>query len=302
MTANAKPTPRSIGEAVAELRRTYPELSASSLRFFEREGLIRPIRTPGGHRLFRPSDIARIRRIKDWQERRLSLAEIRDRLAAAATLAPERIGQEFLDHARRGERSAAAHAVLSADELGLPLETTFNDVLAPALVEVGSQWSAGTLQVGQEHEISGLTGDLIAELTFRHGRGEPEGPAFVAACVAGERHDLGLRMVTGLLQAAGMRVHFLGVNVAAETLRESVALRRPAVVLLSATMPAHLDQIGRAVEALGPGGARPAVVAGGQACLARPAAVDALGAILPSGQTLAAQIARIIALAGTPAG
>lgn len=301
MTANARPTPRTISQAVAELRRTHPDVSASSLRFLERVGLLRPIRTAGGHRLYRPGDIARVRRIKEWQKRRLSLDEIRERLAAADRLVPASLCQTFLDQARRGDLAAAAQGILAADELGMSLESTFGEVLAPALIEVGEQWCAGALQIGQEHEISSLTSDLIAELTFRHAGGGPDHPAVVAACVADERHDLGLRIVTGLLRMAGVRVHFLGANVAPEILRESIALRRPAVVLLSATMPAHLGQIERAIEALGPEGDRPAVVAGGQACFARPEAVRALGAVVPVGPQPSAQIAEIVALIGTPA-
>src|SRR5680860_77152 len=69
-----------IGEAVAKLRSDYPDMSHSALRFLQREGLVDPVRTAGGHRLFTHGDLDRIRRIKRWQRHRLSLAEIRQRL------------------------------------------------------------------------------------------------------------------------------------------------------------------------------------------------------------------------------
>ena len=69
-----------IGQVVARLQAEYPDVSHSSLRFLEREGLVTPHRTPGGHRLFTPQDVDRVRAIKRWQEQRLSLGEIRDRL------------------------------------------------------------------------------------------------------------------------------------------------------------------------------------------------------------------------------
>src|SRR5215216_3859398 len=70
----------SIGSVVAELQRLYPDVSHSSLRFLEREGLIASIRTPGGHRLYSRGDVERIRQIKMWQAQRLSLDQIRQRL------------------------------------------------------------------------------------------------------------------------------------------------------------------------------------------------------------------------------
>src|SRR6478672_7593702 len=177
MRNDAGTKPGSIGRAVAELRRSYPEVSISSLRFLEREGLIDPIRTPGGHRLFRPSDIERIHRIKEWQERRLSLAEIRERLEAADNLvALTALCQAFLEHATQGEPAAAIQPILTADELGVPISQIFAVVLTPALFEVGERWAAGTLQVGQEHEISELARNLIAELTLRHSHVSPDQP------------------------------------------------------------------------------------------------------------------------------
>lgn len=72
----------SIGEAVALLQKEFPDLTSSSLRFLEKEGLLHPQRTPGGHRLYSDDDIARIRLIKHLQsERHYPLDVIRHMLA-----------------------------------------------------------------------------------------------------------------------------------------------------------------------------------------------------------------------------
>src|ERR687889_2193402 len=87
----------SIGSVVAELQRSYPDVSHSSLRFLEREGLITSIRTRGGHRLYSPADVERIRQIKTWQAQRLSLEEIRQRLVDLDRLpAPAVLAESFL--------------------------------------------------------------------------------------------------------------------------------------------------------------------------------------------------------------
>lgn len=260
-----------IGQVVAALQRDFPDVSHSALRFLQREGLIEPVRTAGGHRMFRPGDVERIRQIKEWQTQRLSLAEIRTRLEERDALdSPTHISQRFLDHAVRGETAAAAAAVLLADDLGMPLARIFGEILQPAMYEVGERWAAGELAVGQEHEISEIARDVISELTLRHARVDPDGRAAVAACVAGEHHDLGLRMVMGVLRQRGLRVHFLGADVAAEFLFESVRLRRPDVVILSASLEAHLPALRATVTALrnaAPGDVHPRIVVGGQGCL-----------------------------------
>jgi len=59
-----------ISDTLAQLQAEFPDLTLSSLRFLEKEGLLRPQRTQGGHRLYSDEDIARIRLIKRLQSQR----------------------------------------------------------------------------------------------------------------------------------------------------------------------------------------------------------------------------------------
>jgi DNA-binding transcriptional MerR regulator/methylmalonyl-CoA mutase cobalamin-binding subunit len=246
----------SIGAVVAELQPAYPDVTHSSLRFLEREGLLRATRTPGGHRLYSPADVVRVRQIKDWQAQRLSLEDIRQRLEAQDRLpAAPVLAETFLRQVLAGDLAGARQTIIAADDVGMPLPRIFQEVLRPALVAVGERWASGALRVGQEHEITEVARELIAELGMRHAAPHPVGGAILAAGVAGERHDLGLRMIVALLRAAGRRVHFLGADVDAQFLREEVVTRRPTFVLLSATTAARLPAIEAATEVLSQPGA-----------------------------------------------
>jgi DNA-binding transcriptional MerR regulator len=266
-------------------------VSHSSLRFLEREGLVVPLRTPGGHRLYRPEDLERIRQIKTWQAERRSLVEIRQLLSDQAELgSPKEVTKRFLSEALAGELVRAGSVVRGADDLGMPLKQIFEEVLRPALYEVGARWEAGELRVGQEKEISELARDLIAELSRRHADPEPNGPAVVAASVCGERHDLGLRMVAGLLRARGWRVHFLGADVDPRFLAEVVQLRQPDVVLLSATTRERLPDIERALAAVreSAADANTPVVIGGLAAGDTADQLRSLGAVVASDDSISA--------------
>lgn len=240
----------SIGEVVAAAQQFFPDVSHSSLRFLEREGLIHPTRTAGGHRLYSPSDLERIVQIKSWQVQRLSLSEIRERLAAQAEHAtPDLISTHFLKAMLDGD-PRASQMVMDASEQGLPLGTLFQQVLQPAMAEVGMRWASGDLRIGQEHEITEATRGIIAELAGRHALPEERGPRLLAACVAGEGHDLGLRMIVAMLRSHGLGVDFLGANVGHKILVEETLARRPPIVLLSATLDARMPAARTAVTAL----------------------------------------------------
>ena len=263
------PEPRlSIGDVVERLRPEFPDVSPSMLRFFERERLVVPKRTPGGHRLYGAAEIERLRRLKRLQQNeRLSLAEIRERLDATQPPAPRALTAAFLAAALAGRARDARALLTRAHDAGLSLRQLYESVLAPALAEVGHRWAAGELAVGQEHQVSAIARDAIADLSARHAPPANPRGVVVAACVPGERHDLGLRMVADLVTEQGYLVHFLGADVPLESILHALHRHRPDVLLLSVTLAEHvpaLDTIQRAVAAL-PAPSRPRILVGGQA-------------------------------------
>jgi MerR family transcriptional regulator, light-induced transcriptional regulator len=272
-----------IGQVVAELQASYPDVTHSSLRFLQREGLITPTRTVGGHRLFARHDVERIRQIKAWQAQRLSLDQIRQRLLDLDRLPePAALAESFLRQALDGNQGAAYQTIIAADDVGLPLARLFGEVLQPALTELGRRWEHGELLVAQEKEVSELARDLIADLSLRHAHTPANGPALVAACVEGERHELGLRMVCGLFRAEGWAVHYLGADVAPRFLLEAVQLHRPKVILLSVKLAKNLPAVKEAIDVLSSELSSehvPPIVVGGQLAIEQSEALRAWGAI-----------------------
>jgi methanogenic corrinoid protein MtbC1 len=256
-----------IGAVVAALQQRYPDVSHSSLRFLEREGLITATRTAGGHRLYSSADLARIEQIKEWQRENHSLEEIKGRLARLDRLPePARLADTFLHRLLEGELEGAYRLILEADEIGMPMARLFGDVLQPALAEIGHRWEQGTLMVAQEKEASELVREVIADLSLKHATLDPGAPQLIAACVAGERHELGVRMVCGLLRERGCLVRYLGVDVEPRFLLEALRMHRPEAMLLSARLEPNLPAVQDAIERVkssGEAGYRPTVIVGG---------------------------------------
>jgi MerR family transcriptional regulator, light-induced transcriptional regulator len=272
-----------IGQVVARLGEQFPDVTPSSLRFLEREGLVEPRRTPGGHRLYSERHINQVRRIKQWQRDRLSLAEIRERLAAAESLPDHaELASQFVELASRGDSPQARRTILSAYEAGLPFSEIYDEVLRPALYEVGQRWQAGDLTIVQEHEITAIVRDLIGELSAHTVRPTDPAEIILAACVAGETHDLGLRMVSHLLETEGHVVHFLGANVPAGSIIDGIRMRHVTAVLLSTTIEDNIPALIATLEAIKsmPADERPRVIVGGQILEGREDEIRGFGAEL----------------------
>ena len=243
---------QTIGQVVELLAVEFADVTHSSLRFLEREGLIFPARTSGGHRLYPQSQVARIRRIKTWQRQRLSLDDIRARLAAADRLPDlDAIAAELLRCLVLGDHAAAQRTIVEAEDAGVPLAALLDGIVRPALTAADSQRLDGQLSPALSKEIVNFLRALIAALGFRHA---PEvhgaGRTLIAASVAAESPLLELTVVTALLRHNGYTVHDLGSAVTSEELIERIQTRRPDAVVLSGSPAGQREHIRRCVAAI----------------------------------------------------
>ena len=57
-----------IGQLVKELKKSFPSVTISRIRFLEKEGLIKPKRSSGVTRIFTEKDLKKLNKILDLQE------------------------------------------------------------------------------------------------------------------------------------------------------------------------------------------------------------------------------------------
>jgi methanogenic corrinoid protein MtbC1 len=242
----------------------------------QRYGVLRPARTPGGQRRYTETDVARIEWLKARIAEGFRIGEAAELLGPSgfASAGCDELRQAIVAGTYRNDLDALTAAVEQA-LLTLEAEAAFDEVLGPALAEIGELWAAGELSVAQEHLASGaVRAALLHRLADR--RGSVRGTA-VLACAPGERHEIGLLMLAVLLRADGWQVAYLGPDTPVE---DAVGLARAlgaAAILFSATR----DEPAAALAAALPGARVPErvrVLVGGRATPHREAA-DALAVL-----------------------
>lgn len=96
-----------IGAVCKQLEREFPDISISKIRYLEDQKLLAPRRTPGGYRLYSPSDVERLRTILRLQrDEFLPLRVIRQELASGR--ADAEMGATSAPEPRAGRRSTVA--------------------------------------------------------------------------------------------------------------------------------------------------------------------------------------------------
>lgn len=109
-------------------------------------------------------------------------------------------------------------------------------VIEPAQVEIGRLWQINKIDVGQEHFATSVSQEMMTELTG-HLASSGDIGTLVAACVEGELHDTGLRVVNSHFEMHGWRSHFLGANTPKPAIHKAVRRVQPDVLALSVTTP-----------------------------------------------------------------
>jgi methanogenic corrinoid protein MtbC1 len=172
---------------------------------------------------------------------------------------------EYLEAVLEPDPALARAIVRRAADAGIPLEALYAEVLTPAMVDVGRRWELGELSVAHEHLAAEVTTSLVAELAERRRRTPDSGRLAIVACSPGERHCIGGQMLSGLLEAEGWEVLYLGATLPIDDLVALADSEVPDVVALSTTMSENLADVRETASALQSLAEPPLVVVGGQA-------------------------------------
>jgi len=228
--------------------RTYPlrvavrrtGLSAERLRAWElRYGAVEPVRTPGGSRRYRESDLERLsvlRAVVDAGRRigdvvRLETPALRALLSAGkADAEPGSDFDSILDPLARLE-AEIVRARLVEEQAGRGSLEFAQTYVLPLLEEIGRRWERGELSIAAEHLASSLLSSILGE-ALREARPAEAGATIVFATPSGERHALGLFVAALTAAHAGAEAIFLGAEVPEADLVASVLRSRASVLAL----------------------------------------------------------------------
>jgi len=260
-------------------------VNAVTLRAWERRyGLIRPLRTPKGHRMYTPQHVELIRRVLALVERGVPISRVGDLLEAETAqreAAPARgPWRDYVD------RMSAAIARFDEPELDRvydealsvhPIEQVTRDAVLPLLVQLGERWKKVSGAVAEEHFFATyLRSKLGARL--QHRMRYAAGPRIVAACAPGEQHEVGLLLFALEAQMAGLRIVLLGANTPLEDMAIARQRSRSDGIVISSSVDPAPGLLERALPKLVRDAAVPVFV-GGTTAVRHRAAIVAAGAI-----------------------
>ncbi len=227
-------------------------LSPDLLRAWEsRYGVVKPLRTAGGTRRYRASDLERLRLVK-------AAVDAGQRIGVVARLDPDellRLTAKIEEPSKAGlEPVLSALERLDAEEaqrmLALHLSamgpvTFAREFALPLTSEIGERWATNRMSIAAEHLATGMLRAMLGS-ALTPTVASRLGPTIVFATPTGERHELGLQSAALTALGAGANPIYLGAELPVEDLVGAVNGTGAAVLALSlVTIP--IEEAGQMV-------------------------------------------------------
>jgi len=157
-------------------------------------------------------------------------AEAAALVRAGYATSPAPLLDAFLDAAREMAPDGITQALEAAGQ-ALGLDRTVDEVLLPAMREVGEWWHAGRIDVAHEHLATNAARAWLSTV-------EPAGPLrsdppIVLGCGPRDHHTLGLEAIDALLRHRRWDCRLLGARTPVESLGHAVHETGAVAVVLS---------------------------------------------------------------------
>ncbi|MEJ2212694.1 MAG: MerR family transcriptional regulator [Gammaproteobacteria bacterium] len=239
-------------------------VAPTTLRAWERRyGLLKPQRTPKGHRLYNSNDVEAVNRIVNLLNENytiskainaIKLEEIQEKIETRSD--PEKPNTDHWDEFHKRFLTA----IEQFDEYKLdniynealslyPIDLVSSQILRPLLATLGQRWESRDAGIAEEHFFTSYLRNKVGA-RLHHISGKNQGRRILLACMPGEFHELGSLLFGLSAMSRGYRILFLGADLPLDQIHHVVETTEIDAVLLSAVNVTLRGQISRQLEKL----------------------------------------------------
>lgn len=153
------------------------------------------------------------------------------------------LAKNYMDALLNVQRDKASRMILKAVEDGTDIKDIYIHVFGPSQHEIGRLWQTNKITVAQEHFCTAATQMIMSQLYPYIFRTDKIGRRLVASCVAGEMHEIGVRMVADIFEMEGWDTYYLGANTPNESIIQTIIDLKPDIIAISASIHYNIPAI-----------------------------------------------------------
>ena len=208
-------------------------VAPTTLRAWERRyGLLKPERTPKGHRLYSLQDVEVVNRIVKLLNDNFTISKAINELKFEDL--QEKSESDAVEPRQSSEhweifQNRFLKAIELFDENKLdaiynealslyPIDLVSSQILRPLLAQLGMRWSQREAGIAEEHFFTSYLRNKVGA-RVHHASGKTKGSRLLLACVPGEYHELGSLLFGLSAMSRGYRLLFLGADLPLEQIK-----------------------------------------------------------------------------------
>jgi methanogenic corrinoid protein MtbC1 len=231
------------------------DVSESTIKRWADAGLLKCRKTVGGHRKFDLDAVLEFQNRSGLVSKGISShkegSEADDELERLLSM-PDfvELSLRYREAAIAGQSKLASTILTRAYLSGMSLATISEEIIRPAMWEIGEMWRAGKVKVFEEHIATFSTMQALAELHSIAARKPVNGRTAIVGCSDGELHQVAAIIIRYVLEAEGWSVIYLGPYTPLFSFADALSKFKPDLIAISATMSADLERSARDYETL----------------------------------------------------
>jgi MerR family transcriptional regulator, light-induced transcriptional regulator len=160
------------------------------------------------------------------------------------------LADAYLTAVLAGDRRVAGRLVNDAISRGVSLHDIYLHVFQRTQHEIGRLWQTNEIGVADEHLATAITQMIMSQLYPLLFSGPRREQTFVSACVGGELHEIGARMVADFFEMDGWKTYYLGANTPVSGIVKTICDRKADVAGISVTISFNLAAAKEVIQAI----------------------------------------------------
>jgi methanogenic corrinoid protein MtbC1 len=158
------------------------------------------------------------------------------------------LASKYLELLLQGDQKTAKQLILDAVRNGTDVRDIYLQVLEKVQLEIGRLWQTNQLTVAQEHYCTKVTELVMSQLSPYVEKSIKTDQTLVATCVAGELHDIGIRMVSDFFELSGWKTYLIGANTPTPSILQTLKKQEPDLLAISVTIPLYVSEAEKVIQ------------------------------------------------------
>lgn len=152
-------------------------------------------------------------------------------------------GDVFYYMVSSGNMSGAYQLVKEMYDIGATFEDIYLKIFEYSLNKLGVLWELGLINVAKEHQFSASVEMIMAQLFLQIPKQKKLNKKAICFGINGEKHIIGIKMVSNYLEFRGIESYFIGSDIPYEDLVNYISDIDPNTLFISVTLSENDRQL-----------------------------------------------------------